>query len=203
MKHLGEQARTTYQNLNSVDVKTDPTVLDTDGDGMPMVGKSSTVDGLAIRSMEEITGRSIQPCRVDAAWDADQDGLANLCEYQWSLVRDAGLNGDLLEEFGESPESVALWSIPDPNLVDSDGDTLPDGWEAERQCTWSPLRIGVNPLNGSDMFENPDGDGYDVNKDGVLTPNEMFVNYLEYHIRSGLFLNNQSLDGTELPNGYN
>ena len=36
------------------------------------------------------------------------------------------------------------------------------------------------------MFENPDGDGYDVNKDGVLTPNEMFVNYLEYHIRSGL-----------------
>ena len=116
--------------------------------------------------------------------------------------REAGLNGDLFEEFGESPESVASWSIPDPNLVDSDGDTLPDGWEADSQCTWSPLRIGVNPLNGSDMFENPDGDGYDVNKDGVLTPNEMFVNYLEYHIRSGLFLNNLSSDGTELPNGF-
>ena len=43
------------------------------------------------------------------------------------------------------------------------------------------------------MFENPDGDGYDVNKDGVLTQNEMFVNYLEYHIRSGLFLDNQTL----------
>ena len=61
---------------------------------------------------------------------------------------------------------------------------------------------GVNPLNGSDLFENPDGDGYDVNKDGVLTQNEMFVNYLEYHVRSGLFLNNQTLDGMELPNGF-
>ncbi|MED5497382.1 MAG: hypothetical protein VX872_07450, partial [Candidatus Thermoplasmatota archaeon] len=70
------------------------------------------------------------------------------------------------------------------------------------QCTWSPLRTGVNPLNGSDLFENPDGDGYDVNKDGVLTQNEMFVNYLEYHIRSGLFLDNQTLDGMELPNGF-
>ena len=98
------------------------------------------------------------------------------------MVREAGLQGDLFEEFGESPESVATWSVPDPNLVDSDGDTLPDGWEADGQCTWSPLRIGVNPLNGSDLFENPDGDGYDVNKDGVLTQNEMFVNYLEYHL---------------------
>ena len=30
----------------------------------------------------------------------------------------------------------------------------------------------------------------------------MFVNYLEYHIRSGLFLDNQTLDGMELPNGF-
>ncbi|MBF15108.1 MAG: hypothetical protein CMA97_06310 [Euryarchaeota archaeon] len=199
---LGEQARTTYSNLNSIDVGTDPTVLDTDGDGMP--------DGWEIQHRRWVGSSfnggnnwSLDPTRAeDAAWDADQDGLANLCEYQWSLVYEAGLQGDLFEEFGESPESVATWSIPDPNLVDSDGDTLPDGWEADSQCTWSPLRVGVNPLNGSDMFENPDGDGYDVNKDGVLTPNEMFVNYLEYHVRSGLFLNNQTLDGVELPNGF-
>ncbi|MDP6866166.1 MAG: hypothetical protein QGG62_04435, partial [Candidatus Poseidoniaceae archaeon] len=199
---LGEQARTTYSNLNSIDVGTDPTVLDTDGDGMP--------DGWEIQHRRWVGSTfnggnnwSLDPTRAeDAAWDADQDGLANLCEYQWSLVYEAGLQGDLFEEFGESPESVATWSIPDPNLVDSDGDTLPDGWEADSQCTWSPLRVGVNPLNGSDMFENPDGDGYDVNKDGVLTLNEMFVNYLEYHVRSGLFLNNQTLDGVELPNGF-
>ena len=57
-------------------------------------------------------------------------------------------------------------------------------------------------MNGSELFENPDADGYDVTKDGVLTQNEMFVNYLEYHIRSGLFLDNQTLDGMELPNGF-
>ena len=199
---LGQQARTTYSGLNSIDVGTDPTVLDTDGDGMP--------DGWEIQHRRWVgtsfnggNNWSLDPTRAeDAAWDADQDGLANLCEYQWSLVREAGLNGDLLEEFGESPESVETWSIPDPNLVDSDGDTLPDGWEADSQCTWSPLRIGVNPLNGSDLFENPDGDGYDVNKDGVLTPNEMYVNYLEYHVRFGLFLDNQTLGGVELPNGF-
>ncbi|DAC48723.1 MAG TPA: hypothetical protein D7H87_07615, partial [Candidatus Poseidoniales archaeon] len=199
---LGQQARTTYTSLNSVDVGTDPTVMDTDGDGMP--------DGWEIEHRRWVgtsfnggNNWSLDPTRADdAAWDADQDGLANLCEYQWSLVREAGLNGDLFEDFGETAESVATWSIPDPNLIDSDGDTLPDGWEADGQCTWSPLRVGVNPLNGSDLFENPDGDGYDVNKDGVLSQNEMFVNYLEYHIRSGLFLNNQTFDGTELPNGF-
>ena len=86
--------------------------------------------------------------------------------------------------------------------TDSDGDTLPDGWEADGQCTWSPLRVGVNPMNGSDAFENPDGDGYDVNKNGVLEPSEMFVNYLEYHISTDLFLNNQTFSGIELPNGF-
>ena len=50
----------------------------------------------------------------------------------------------------------------------------------------------MNPLNGSDAFENPDGDGYDVNRDGVLSQDEAFVNYLEYHIRSDLFNGNQN-----------
>ena len=74
--------------------------------------------------------------------------------------------------------------------------------EADGQCTWSPLRIGVNPMNGSDAFENPDGDGYDVNKNGVLEPSEMFVNYLEYHVSTDLFLDNQTLSGMELPSGF-
>ena len=93
---LGEEARTTYQSLNSVDVKTDPTVLDTDGDGMP--------DGWEIQHRRWVGNSfnggnnwSLDPTRAeDAAWDADQDGLANLCEYQWSLVREAGLNLSLI-----------------------------------------------------------------------------------------------------------
>ena len=42
---------------------------------------------------------------------------------------------------------------------------------------------GVNPLNGSDGLENPDGDGFDVNLDGVLEPGEAYVNWLEFHIK--------------------
>ena len=146
---------------------------------------------------------SLDPLRAeDAEWDADGDGLPNLCEYQWSIVRLVGLNGDLLAEYGESPESVANWSVADPNAVDSDGDSLPDGWESKGLCNWDPSRKGVNPLNGSDAFENPDGDGYDINRDGILSSDEAFVNYLEYHIRSDLFSGNQTFEGVELPNGF-
>ena len=37
-------------------------------------------------------------------------------------------------------------------------------------CAYDAGRVGVNPLNGSDGLENPDGDGFDVNLDGVLEP---------------------------------
>jgi hypothetical protein len=128
---LGEQARTLYTASNALDIGTDPTVLDTDGDGMP--------DGWEIEHRRWIGNSynggnnwSLDPTRSeDAGWDADQDGLANVCEYQWSLVCFAGFAGDFFEDYGESPESVAIWSIPDPNLYDSDGDSLPDGWEAD------------------------------------------------------------------------
>ena len=198
----GEAANATYLALANIDTATDPTNSDTDGDGMP--------DGWEIQHRrwvgDTFTGGnnwSLDPLRADDAdWDADGDGLPNLCEYQWSVVRTMGLNGDLFEDYGETPEAVEAWAVADPNLIDSDGDTLPDGWESKGLCSWDPSRLGVNPLNGSDAFENPDGDGYDVNRDGVLSQDEAFVNYLEYHIRSDLFSGNQTLDGVELPGNF-
>ena len=155
----GLAANTTYLGLSSTDVGTDPTNFDSDGDGMP--------DGWEITHRRWVgssfTGGnnwSLDPNRADDAnWDADQDGLANLCEYQWSLVKGAAMEGLLLESHGESAESAASWSTADPNNIDSDGDSLPDGWESNGACEWDPSRVGVNPLNGSDLFENPDGDG--------------------------------------------
>ncbi|MEK9698290.1 MAG: hypothetical protein VW270_21150, partial [Candidatus Poseidoniales archaeon] len=196
---VGHQANATYLNQMNIDFGTDPTNLDSDGDGMP--------DGWEIEHRRWIgttfTGGNnwtLDPHRPeDANWDADSDGLANLCEYQWSLVRLAGLEGELIENFGEVPEAVANWSVADPNSIDSDGDSLPDGWESDGRCTWSPEYNGVNPLNSTDVLSNPDGDGYDINHDGVLTLNEQFVNYLEYHLRSDLFVNNGTFDGEEFP----
>jgi Bacterial TSP3 repeat len=60
---------------------------------------------------------------VDPSGDADGDGLTNLTEY---------LNGT------------------DPNTADSDGDSIPDGWE---------LSQSLNPLV-NDASLDPDGDGF-------------------------------------------
>ena len=37
-------------------------------------------------------------------------------------------------------------------------------------------------------MENPDGDGYDVNGDGILSQEEEFVNWFEYHLRSEILV---------------
>ena len=55
------------------------------------------------------------------------------------------MEGLLLESHGENVTFAENWSESDPNNVDSDGDTLPDGWEASYSCTWSPSRSGINP----------------------------------------------------------
>ena len=83
--------------------------------------------------------------------------------------------------------------------VDSDGDGLPDGWEARYTCSWSSAQEGLNPLNGSDAGNNPDGDGYDVNHDGILQQDEMFTNWMEYYISSMIMLGDVDQDGNALP----
>ena len=198
----GLAANATYLDSLGVDPFTDPTNPDSDGDGMP--------DGWEIENRRWIgtvfTGSNnwtMDPMNPDDAnWDADGDGLSNLCEYQWTQVKLAGIVGDLFESHFESEQSASQWADADPNNVDSDGDGLPDGWEARGACTWDVSRTGINPLNGSDAFENPDGDGYDINHNGIIEDNEAFVNWLEYNIRDTLFDGNMSFDGELIPNNF-
>ena len=147
---------------------------------------------------------TLDPYRADDVnWDADNDGLANLCEYQWSLMVDQGLSGNLLEDYGESAQSASTWTRTDPNNVDSDGDGLPDGWEADGNCFWSSSQSGINPLNGTDYLNNPDGDGFDVNFDGILSQDEEFNNWLEYHIRYLEAGDEITFGDYTLPDGFN
>ncbi|MBL6891131.1 MAG: hypothetical protein ISR22_03680 [Candidatus Poseidoniaceae archaeon] len=198
----GQSANATYLAFSNVDYGTDPTNHDSDGDGMP--------DGWEIENRRWVgstfTGGnnwSLDPNRAeDATWDADQDGLVNLCEYKWSLIRMQAIDGLLLESHGETSSAALNWSVSDPNNIDSDGDSLPDGWEAIYSCSWDSSRVGINPLNGSDAFKNPDGDGYDINHDGILQSNEQFVNWLEFHIRTDLFNSTQTFDGVTIPDGF-
>ena len=90
----------------------------------------------------------------------------------------------------------------DPNNVDSDGDTLPDGWEARYTCSWNKDNKGINPLNGSDALNNPDGDGYDINMDGVLSMDEQLVNWLEYHLKDQIIYFDSTESGMDFPNGF-
>ena len=189
------------QASGGTDRTTDPTNSDSDGDGMP--------DGWEILNRRwlgtEFHGGnewSMDPRDpTDAYEDADGDGLTNLCEYQWELLlQDVLENG--LPSHGESAEAAVDWVKIDPNNPDSDGDSLPDGWESRYSCSWSVSNIGINPLNGSDALSNPDGDGYDVNLDGNISADEEFNNWMEYHIQHAQVFGNNTDDGTPLPEGF-
>ncbi|MBJ23210.1 MAG: hypothetical protein CMB64_00930, partial [Euryarchaeota archaeon] len=113
-----------YLSTGGSDSPLDATNNDTDGDGMP--------DGWEIENRRWVgttfTGGnnwSLDPLRPDdAQWDADGDGLSNICEFAWGQIYLNALSGNLFETHGESIESVQNnWTTMDPNSVDSDGDT--------------------------------------------------------------------------------
>ena len=194
--HLGGWSGT--GSSGGSDLPTDPTNPDSDGDGMP--------DGWEIKHRRWIgdiyTGGNewtLDPNDPnDASEDADGDGLSNLCEYEWENLKSRSLSSGL-QSHGESPESVANWTATDPNMKDSDSDSLPDGWEARYSCFWPSSNSGINPMNGSDALNNPDGDGFDANFNGVLEPEESFFNWLEYHIKSEILLQDSTQSGIIFP----
>ena len=183
------------------DGPTDPTNPDTDGDGMP--------DGWEMEHRRWIgdvyNGGNLwtldprDPSDKDE--DADGDGLSNLCEYMWSNLLETVLR-EGLSTHGETAEAATNWSATDPNNIDSDGDSLPDGWEARYACSWNKDNSGINPLNGSDYLNNPDGDGYDIDRDGKLSLEESLVNWLEYHLKSSILYGDQTAAGEAYPENF-
>ena len=78
-------------------------------------------------------------------------------------------------------EGIRSYSYP--RKSDTDGDGMPDGYEA-----YMCLRIGgfdvfaqryqcndFDPLNASDATKDPDMDGFDVNRDGIMNQNEWYT----------------------------
>ena len=133
---------------------TDPTSNDTDGDGMP--------DGWEVK----YGLNPISP--VDADQDLDGDG--------WDFNRNFLITFD--ENFTNLEEYL---NGTDPTNNDTDGDGMPDGWEAY---------YGLQPTNPSDASQDSDGDGYDSNRDGFVSSLEGYTNLEE-------FLNNTSPDNND------
>ena len=183
------------------DGPTDPTNPDTDGDGMPdgweMEHRRWVGDAYNGGNLWTLDPRN----PMDADEDADGDGLSNLCEYMWGNMLETVLR-EGLPTHGETAEAAINWTKTDPNEIDSDGDSLPDGWEARYTCTWNKDNSGINPLNGSDYLNNPDGDGFDVNHDGVLDLEESLVNWLEYHLKSEILYGDQTASGMAFPENF-
>ncbi|MGA1821397.1 MAG: hypothetical protein ACMUIG_02595 [Thermoplasmatota archaeon] len=68
----------------------------------------------------------------------------------------------------------------DPFDPDTDRDGMEDGWEVEYQL-WDPVRkkFTIDPLV-PDALENPDGDGFDADRNGRINEREALFNLREY-----------------------
>ncbi|MEC8152326.1 MAG: hypothetical protein VX068_06730, partial [Candidatus Thermoplasmatota archaeon] len=76
----------------------------------------------------------------------------------------------------------------DPRVSDTDGDGMPDGYEAymcHRLGGFDPVALryacpSFDPLNASDLTLDGDNDGFDVDRDGILSDAERFTAPEEY-----------------------
>ena len=167
-----------------------PPNTDSDGDLIPDVHETlfeewmnwTAVDGreVVIKGLDKNNGS-------DAFVDLDKDGLNATEEFCWPYpanCTEPGFPRGLTGELDGNNDRIYL----DPRLADTDGDGMPDGYEA-----YMCQRIGgfdavsqrflcptFNPLNASDLTLDGDNDGFDVNRDGVMTDAERFTAPEEY-----------------------
>jgi hypothetical protein len=113
---------------------TNPLKQDTDGDGIP--------DGW------ELTYGFNASNPLDSASDPDFDKATNWFEYYWGRNDTNDSWDGFNDTWNESSQGV-WWNGTNPLLLDTDNDTMPDGWE---------MFFDLNPLNASDKNLDPDGD---------------------------------------------
>ncbi|MDF7809534.1 hypothetical protein P4E94_19005 [Pontiellaceae bacterium B12219] len=125
----------------SVTMTSDPSLFDTDADGMD--------DGF------EESYYWLDPMdSSDAGSDRDGDNLTNLEEYQIGTLPDEeDTDGDGLDDWGEYTFGLDP-TVPYPGdlTADSDGDLMPNEYE---------INNFLNPWDASDKYEDKDRDGLD------------------------------------------
>ncbi|MCH2649507.1 MAG: hypothetical protein MKZ57_06805, partial [Candidatus Poseidoniaceae archaeon] len=167
-----------------------PPTTDSDGDGIPDVHENlftEWINGTAIDGRGYAMEGLDKDDASDATLDLDKDGLNATEEYCWPYPADCTDPGFLRGLTGVV-DGEGIRSYLDPRKSDTDGDGMPDGYEA-----YMCLRIGgfdvfaqryqcedFDPLNASDATKDPDMDGFDVNRDGIMNQNEWYTSSEEY-----------------------
>jgi serine protease AprX len=161
----GDSDRDWLPTIYEREIGTDPINPDTDGDGMwdgwewyysyyntgQVAGVAAHVGSLAMDPFDNGFDNILTPDELDgtdglgAYDDLDGDGLFNIEEFQYWLAH-AGTN---LYSLALAQNPTNWWL--NPTLADTDGDTMPDGWEA--------LNDGLDPGDPGDGDGDPDGDG--------------------------------------------
>ena len=167
-----------------------PPTTDSDGDGIPDVHENlftEWVNGTSVDGRGYAMEGLDKDDASDAVLDNDRDGLNATEEYCWPYPADCTDPGFLRGLTGVV-DGEGFRTYLDPRKSDTDGDGMPDGYEA-----YMCLRIGgfdifaqrytcddFDPLNASDATKDIDMDGFDVNRDGIMNQNEWYTSSEEY-----------------------
>lgn len=170
--------------------QTPPPNTDTDGDMIPDVHETLFEEWMNWTSAD---GRDVfikgldKNDASDANSDRDLDGLNATEEFCWPYPANCtapGFPRGLTGELDENSDRIYL----DPRISDTDGDGMPDGFEAymcQRTGGFDSVALryscpSFNPLNGSDLTLDGDNDGFDVDRDGVMSEAERYTAPEEY-----------------------
>ncbi|MGA1866606.1 MAG: hypothetical protein ACMUFK_03975 [Thermoplasmatota archaeon] len=137
---------------------------------------NATVWGLV--AIYFLTGKDVSSMEDNSPWEdvIPTEGGVPKSDSDTRLVNDAYIDWpDKLSDIEENYIYGTDWRQPD-----SDHDGMEDGWEALYSRP-NPIteRLTIDP-NENDWIGNPDGDGFDLNNNGVIDKVEELFNLREY-----------------------
>ncbi|HII27195.1 MAG TPA: hypothetical protein HA353_02155, partial [Candidatus Poseidonia sp.] len=169
---------------------TPPPNTDTDGDLIPDVHETlfeQWTNWTAVDGRDVVMQGLDKNNASDASTDRDRDGLNATEEFCWPYpanCTDPGFPRGLTGQLDENSNRIYL----DPRVSDTDGDGMPDGYEAymcQRMGGFDPVALrfscpSFDPLNASDLTLDSDNDGFDVDRDGIMSDAERYTAPEEY-----------------------